>query len=271
VRVLFRYKGKNLEKDFLRKDNFPDFISFPPDKDGIDLTGYPVFWCRLGKGGREKAQRISLDNPRVIVIFQYSWRNGFGEGIIFPKKFNPCRIKFYESVEEKRRQNELARREELQRVCDRIELQVPVKASPGNGDLFIRIPSLVFGQKVPNSSYCSGEQEAIAYFHHNKSALCRLDAIAKVLLEERGLPIPSRPGNVEVINLNISDVHGGVASSIAFHIGIDWVVVSLEKSSWREEVALTNVPRDKVRDFLAGEDKIWDRCKTPVDNTLRKY
>lgn len=94
---------------------------FPRDGfEGIDLTAYTVIYAKFGRSGGRKARELHEKAPRAIVVYEFDWRNGFGEGVLLPEEFNPNRVRFYKSAEQagaeaekKREQAAEALREEV--------------------------------------------------------------------------------------------------------------------------------------------------------------
>lgn len=119
----FRRKGK--EEVFEMKEELVPKILTPKkgveDQKGIDLTGYPVIFASYGKRGDQKALKLHEEIPHVIIIYQYEWYNGYGEGIFLPEKFNPYKVKFFKSQSQVVAEARKEKKEIVRNICEEVE------------------------------------------------------------------------------------------------------------------------------------------------------
>jgi len=119
MELKFRKKGKIIT---LRFGGFiPSEMNAPESMD-IDLTGYSVIHACFGKHGDKKAKELHDRASQTIVVYEYEWRNGWGEGIILPSPFDSRRVKFYKTEERKEREK---KEEELSKMIDVLQNEFP--------------------------------------------------------------------------------------------------------------------------------------------------
>ena len=98
VELKFRKKGQVTTRELPEMD-IPDILRPPGHLSGVDMTAYPVISVTAGRHGDEKAQEVfRRAGEKVTVLYEYSWRNGWGQGVFLPKDFNPGRLEFYQSA-----------------------------------------------------------------------------------------------------------------------------------------------------------------------------
>jgi hypothetical protein len=69
VEIKFRKKGEVITLSF-PCTTIPPALRVPEDKDGVDLTGYPVIHAAFGRrGGGEKARELHARAPNTIVVY----------------------------------------------------------------------------------------------------------------------------------------------------------------------------------------------------------
>jgi hypothetical protein len=144
MEVKMRRKGDVITMGEFPESSIPDIIRdlVPEGLEGIDLTGYSVISATFGKGGHNKAQELHAKAPGVLVVYKYSWRNGWGEGILLPERFNPSRVKFYKTtaqlVEEEQKTQEAAMVELREQILKQIPKVRVSFGELGNDYLMVR-------------------------------------------------------------------------------------------------------------------------------------
>lgn len=68
----------------------------PATKNGVNVGAYSVVEAEFGKDGAARAKILQLECPDAIISYQAQGQ----QHLLFPKKFNPSRIKFYETKTE---------------------------------------------------------------------------------------------------------------------------------------------------------------------------
>jgi hypothetical protein len=111
MKIKFRRKGEVISKDIYHVPK--EWKENPEGREGVDLTGYPVILKTFKKRGHEQALELQKEIPGVIIVYSYSWSNGFGDGVLFPENFNPKKVRFFKSDEQIRQEKE---KEEHQRM-----------------------------------------------------------------------------------------------------------------------------------------------------------
>lgn len=71
-------------------------FTIPSTKNGVDLGAYPVVEAEFGKDGAVRAKILQLECPDAIISYQAQGQ----QHLLFPKKFDSSRIKFYETKTE---------------------------------------------------------------------------------------------------------------------------------------------------------------------------
>lgn len=100
MEIRFRRKG---EMSLAYAEVPPELVA-PGGARGVDLTRYAVFYMRGGRGTRERAAAFAVAQG-LIVIYQYEYRSGYGDGVCLPDGFDPSRVEFYRpasQIEEER-------------------------------------------------------------------------------------------------------------------------------------------------------------------------
>lgn len=67
----------------------------PQGSDGVDLTDYAVVFRQSMR--ESAAVAFHKAKPNVILVYEYDNPMGWGEGVIFPKGFDPRRATFFNS------------------------------------------------------------------------------------------------------------------------------------------------------------------------------
>ncbi|QQS20999.1 MAG: hypothetical protein IPL87_00365 [Candidatus Moraniibacteriota bacterium] len=103
----------------------PEAILPKQGLEGIDLKGYTVIYAKFGRFGETEAKELHNKIPHAIIIYEFQWRNGFGEGVILPENFNPGRVRFYKSAEQEEADAEKKREEEVEVLRERVMATIP--------------------------------------------------------------------------------------------------------------------------------------------------
>ena len=99
MELKLRRKGEFVLVDEFPRESVPKSMRafIPENLDGIDFTAYSVIYITGGRHVPDKAKKMAVEAPKVIIVYKYSWRNGWGEGIIIPEGFNPSQVRFYKT------------------------------------------------------------------------------------------------------------------------------------------------------------------------------
>lgn len=108
MEIKLRRKGEVITVDGFVGTNIPEEINVPEGLEGIDLTRYPVIYSVFGRHGREKAEALHAKAPGAFLVYQYEWRNGWGQGILLPDRFNPSRVLFYKTAAQEEEERKTA-------------------------------------------------------------------------------------------------------------------------------------------------------------------
>ena len=96
MKVRFRMKGQVKEVEIAE---VPSCL-INPQFEGIDLTKYPVIFVAGKRHTRERAEATFAEAKTCIVVYTYSWVNGWGDGVLLPKNFDNSRVKYYRTKEQ---------------------------------------------------------------------------------------------------------------------------------------------------------------------------
>ncbi|NTV44783.1 MAG: hypothetical protein HGA67_03770 [Candidatus Yonathbacteria bacterium] len=125
MEIKMRRKGEVITKDGFENRSIPVAIMPPDGLTGIDLTAYSVIFATFGRGGYEKAKELHAKAPGVIVVYKYEWRNGWGEGVLLPERFNPSRVRFYKSAEQIVAEKKAANKKAMETLRQEIAEAIP--------------------------------------------------------------------------------------------------------------------------------------------------
>lgn len=120
VEIRLRRKGKVETIGGFPESSIPEIIRPKNELEGIDLTGYPVILVIAGRHGDDRAKSVHSKAPKTIVVYKYEWRNGWGEGVFLPEKFNPKKVRFYKTES----QLEEDKKEEAIKFCGELRKDV---------------------------------------------------------------------------------------------------------------------------------------------------
>jgi len=192
----------DLDFNSSRRGDIPKNICPPEEFEGIDLTGYSVIYSTFGRHGHDLAQSLHESVPNCIVLYQYNWRNGWGEGILLPENFNASKVKFYKSKQQIKIETERKRLAQYQGLYQEIKKAFPdynLSSDVINNEVVYIMPrqeafSLGYGWRVRASSI----EEALAgidlktpmWKEWNERAL-------EVYLRLSGKPNPGN-GNIDI-------------------------------------------------------------------------
>ncbi|MFH0794288.1 MAG: hypothetical protein V2A74_09690 [bacterium] len=110
MEIKFRFKGEVRVVGGFSPNNIPTALAPTEGLEGIDLTCYSVIYVAFGRRGDEKARELQSRASGAIIVYKYEWRNGWGEGILLPDRFNPSRVRFYKTAEQEEAEAKEARK-----------------------------------------------------------------------------------------------------------------------------------------------------------------
>ncbi len=127
MEIKLRRKGEVLTVEGFEIEDIPVEILeiMPEELEGIDLTAYPVIYTTPGRHGPEKAQALHERIPDVFCVYSYDWANGYGQGVILPDNFNRSRVRFYKSAKQVKKEEDVAKKAQMQYLLEQIPRQVP--------------------------------------------------------------------------------------------------------------------------------------------------
>lgn len=135
--IKLRRKGEVVTVDGV---NVPEMITPPGGLEGVDLTNYSVIYATFGRGGREKAEKLHAKAPGIIVVYKYEWRNGWGEGVLLPDRFNPARVRFYKTAAQEEKELKEKEKQSAKELCELVHRDlkgVRVRVGYGGGSVLI--------------------------------------------------------------------------------------------------------------------------------------
>lgn len=124
IEIKLRRKGEVIKVGGFPIGNIPESIRPKDELGGIDLTGYSVIFVSAGRHGGEKAKRIFVET-NAIVVYKYEWRNGWGEGVLLPEKFNSSRVVFYKTEKQKEEEKDEAEKEACKKLREAVMAAIP--------------------------------------------------------------------------------------------------------------------------------------------------
>ncbi len=234
MEIKMRRKGEVITKDGFEDRSVPTAIMPPDGLTGIDLTSYPVIFATFGRGGSEKAKALHAKAPGTIVVYKYEWRNGWGEGVLLPERFNSSRVRFYKSAKQALAEEKEANKKAMEVLRQEIATTIP--------DIIARIPySGATIEITPNQEVYCCSSDWVAYATSLDEAKEKVAAM-RPLWEEwnvRGLEVFRRHSKKE------NPGHGSIGlvfySSNMVNINVDYNTqtwVTLEKQedgNWIED------------------------------------
>ncbi|NTV22143.1 MAG: hypothetical protein HGB03_01060 [Candidatus Yonathbacteria bacterium] len=125
MEIKMRRKGEVITKDGFENRSVPTAIMPPNGLTGIDLTSYSVIFATFGRGGYEKAKALHEKAPGAIVVYKYEWRNGWGEGVLLPERFNSSRVRFYKSAKQALAEEKEAKKNAMEALRREIAEAIP--------------------------------------------------------------------------------------------------------------------------------------------------
>lgn len=147
MQIKFRRKGEIISKDIYSVPK--EWKENSEGLEGVDLTGYPVVLKTFKKRGHEQALELQKEIPGVIIVYSYSWSNGFGDGVLFPENFNPKKIRFFKSDNQVRKEEEELEHRKMVALYNQVLENIPgVKVYGGgfNGAVTICPEQIVWSQ-----------------------------------------------------------------------------------------------------------------------------
>lgn len=128
MEIKFRRKGEVVLTTMADSD-LPEAL-VNADLRGVDLTRFTVIAVSGKKGNtRARAEALSREVPKAIILYSFSWSNGFGSGCFLPSNFDPKKLSFYETAQqlaEKAEKAEKAKSRELnEKLAPLLETRFP--------------------------------------------------------------------------------------------------------------------------------------------------
>jgi len=125
MEIKLRRKGEIVSVDGFPEHSIPETIRPTDGLEGIDLTAYSVIYAGFGRHGHDKAKELHGRAPGAIVVYKYEWRNGWGEGVLLPDRFNPSRVRFYKSAAQVKAEAEEAKKKAAESLRDEVTKAIP--------------------------------------------------------------------------------------------------------------------------------------------------
>lgn len=125
MEIKMRRKGETTTVGGFLPNSIPAVITPPQGLEGIDLTGYSVIYASFGRHGGERAKELHSRAPGAIVVYKYEWRNGWGEGVLLPDRFNPGRVRFYKSAAQVKAEAKEAEKKAVEALREEVAKTIP--------------------------------------------------------------------------------------------------------------------------------------------------
>ncbi len=228
MEIKIKRKGK-----IIKVDNFPESAVpakiYPPDGfEGIDLTGYPIIFSRIGQ---ESAMKVHK-RTGVAVVYQFSRRNGWGEGVILPSNFNSGRTRFYKTDRQEKDDKARKMRIEAENLREEIKANIPeVKSciNTRNGGVNIALKQETFSDW---EQLVFSLEEAKASVEKMKPVWEEWNNRALEIYKKHGLKNPGN-GNIQIFPSPINKRKTGISF---WKEGDDkWFLFKKEGNVWEEE------------------------------------